>query len=197
MKFELMLRLLVLVLLGVIFLISGLYRKRDSNIEFTQRQEDGGRVLALRLAAIIPLFLVIILNIFFPEWIGWSKINFPNWLRITGLTLALISVLWLWWVFYTLGRNASETALPEESQELITTGPYGWVRHPLYAGGLLFVFSIGLTFEDWVILAFALVGFLAFRFLVIPTEEERLEAVFGEDYVSYQRRTGTLLPWIH
>jgi len=196
MKFELMLRLLVLVLLGTIFLISGLYRKRDSNLEFTQKQEDGGMTLALRMAAAIPLFLVIILNIFFPEWIGWSKLNLPGWLRITGLALALISVLWLWWVFFTLGSTASETVLPEESQELITTGPYGFVRHPLYAGGLLFLFSIGLVFADWVILIFALAGFLAFRFLVIPAEEESLLAAFGEDYETYRRRTGTMLPWI-
>lgn len=196
MNYELMYRLMVLLLLGTTFLISGLYRRRTSNKEFIKGQEDGWLALALRLAAAIPIFLVILLNIFVPEWIGWTKINLPGWLRIGGMALALASVIWLWWVFYTLGGSLSESDLTEDSQELITTGPYNWVRHPLFAGGLLFLLSIGLVFEDWLILAFSLAGFLAFRFLIIPEEEEHLSAAFGEDYECYKRRTGTLLPWI-
>jgi protein-S-isoprenylcysteine O-methyltransferase Ste14 len=196
MAFELMLRLLVLLLLGVTFLISGLYRRRTKTREFVKAQEDGWLGLHLRLAALAPLVLVVLLDIFAPPWIEWSKLNLPNWLRIIGLTLALVSVVWLWWVFYTLGNNISDTLSTTESQELITTGPYSWIRHPLYAGGLLCLFAFGLAFEDWVILVYALAGFLIFRFRVIPTEEEHLVATFGEDYVSYQRRTGSILPWI-
>ena len=196
MVFELMLRLLVLLLLGVTFLISGLYRRRTKTSEYIKNQEDGWLGLVLRLAALTPLILVLILDIFVPIWIGWTKINLPNWLRIAGLTLALVSVLWLWWVFYTLGTKASETGLASETQELITTGPYSWVRHPLYAGGLMFLFAFGLAFEDWVILLYALAAFLIFRFRVIPSEEDHLVDTFGEDYVSYKRRTGSILPWI-
>ncbi len=196
MQFELMLRLWVLLLLGVVILIPIIYRRWTKNEYFINIQEGGWLKLALPLGAAILLLLVILLNILVPGWLGWSRINLPNWLRITGTALAPASVLWLWWVFHTLGNRPLETDLLEDSQELITSGPYSWVRHPLYAGGLLFLLSIGFVLEDWLVLAFALVGFVAFRFLVIPAEEEHLMASFGEDYESYQRRTGTLLPWI-
>lgn len=197
MNFELMLRLMVLLLLGCTFLISGLYRKkvRDEK-EFIKQQEDGSLVLALRLAAATPLLLMTILNIFVPEWMMWSKVNLPNWLRIVGISLTLVSVLWLWWVFHTIGSNVSETVLTKDSLVMVTSGPYRWIRHPLYAGALLFIFSLSLVFEDWVIFFFSLAGLLAFRLLIIPAEEEQLLKAFGEDYECYQGRTGALLPWI-
>jgi protein-S-isoprenylcysteine O-methyltransferase Ste14 len=195
MNFELMLRLMILLLLGSIFLISGLYRRRARTEEFIKRQEEGYLALVLRMAAAIPLFLVIILDIFFPELMGWSKFNIPNWLRIVGMSLALGSVLWLWWVFRTIGSNISETVLTKDTHELVTIGPYRWIRHPLYAGALLLLISIGLALEDFFILSYAVIGILAFRLLVIPVEEEALLEAFGEDYECYQSRTGAMLPW--
>lgn len=197
MKFELMLRLMVLLLLGCAFLISGLYRRRARiEKEFIKRLEEGWLALILRMAVALPLLVMILLNIFFPDWTSWSKINLPNWLRIVGMVLATGSVLWLWWVFHTIGSNISETVLIKETHELVTSGPYRWIRHPLYAGALLFLFSLGLAFEDWVVFGYAIAGLLAFRLLVIPVEEEKLLEAFGEDYECYQSRTGSLLPWI-
>ncbi|HDD54626.1 MAG TPA: isoprenylcysteine carboxylmethyltransferase family protein [Chloroflexi bacterium] len=197
MNLELMLRLMVLLLLGCVFLISGLYRKRTrEEKEFITNQEEGSLDLVLRLAAAAPLLLLTILDIFVPEWMAWSKTNLPNWLRIVGISLMLVSVLWLWWVFHTIGSNFSETDLNEGSQALLTIGPYRWIRHPLYAGALLFIFSLSLAFKDWAIFLISLVGLLAFRLLIIPAEEEQLLEAFGEDYECYQSRTGALLPWI-
>lgn len=195
MNFELMLRLMILLLLGCIFLISGFYRRRARSKEFIKRQEEGYLALVLRMAAALPLLLVIILDIFFPELMGWSKINLPNWLRIVGMSLALGSVVWLWWVFKTIGNNISETVLTKDIHELVTSGPYRWIRHPLYAGALLLLISIGLAFEDAFILGYSVIGILAFRLLVIPVEEEQLLEAFGEDYECYQSRTGAMLPW--
>jgi protein-S-isoprenylcysteine O-methyltransferase Ste14 len=186
---------MILLLLGSTFLISGLYRRRARTQEFIKRQEEGYLALVLRFAVAIPLFLVISMDIFFPELMGWSKFNLPNWLRIIGMSLALGSVLWLWWVFKAIGNNISETVLTKESHELVTTGPYRWIRHPLYAGALLLLISVSLVLEDFVILSYAVIGILAFRLLVIPVEEEKLLETFGEDYECYQSRTNAFLPW--
>ena len=197
MKIETMLRLMVLLLLGSAFLISGIYRSRARKEEFIKRQEEGWLAVVIRLGAALPLLTMILLDIFFPEWASWSKTDLPNWLRIVGMTLAVGAVLWLWWVFHTIGNNISETVLTKESHELITSGPYRWIRHPLYTGALLFLFSLSLVFEDWVIFAYSIVGLLAFRLLIIPAEEKQLLETFGEDYECYQSRTGAFLPWIH
>ena len=196
MNFELMLRLLVLLIRSppTPFPVGSTKRAREE--ELIKRQEEGWLAMVLRMSAAIPLFLMILLNIFFPEWVGWSKVNLPNWLRIVGISLALVSVLGLWWVFHTIGSNVTETVLTKDSQVLVTSGPYRWIRHPLYTGALLFMFSLSMVFEDWVIFFFSLAGLLAFRLLVIPAEEEQLLEAFGEDYECYQSRTGSLLPWI-
>lgn len=197
MNFELMLRLLVLLLLGCLFLISGLYRKRgNQGKEISERQEDEAQNAALRLAAAFPLVMMIILDIFVPEWMAWSKVNLSNWLRIVGMSLTLISFVWLWWVFRTIGSRVPGADPAPDPQALITGGPYRWIRHPLYTGALVFIFSLCLVFEDWVIFFISLAGLLAFRLLIIPAEEEKLLETFGEDYECYQSRTGALFPWI-
>ena len=102
----------------------------------------------------------------------------------------------IFWVFSNIGKNISETVLIKEGHELITSGPYRWIRHPLYSGALLLLFSISLVFEDWIIFGYSLIGLIAFRLLVIPEEEKQLLDAFGEEYECYQSRTGALLPWI-
>lgn len=197
MKFESMLRLLVLLLLMIVSLISGMYRNRarKDTDQIKRREEDWG-VLLLQVVSGVSLFTVLLLDIFMPGWMTWSKISLPNWLRIAGVAVALLCVIWLWWVFRIIGTNISETIQTKESQNLVTSGPYRLVRHPLYAGSLMFLLALGLVFEDWLILIFALVGILVFRLLVIPEEEKELLESFGEDYESYQSRTGALVPWI-
>ena len=86
--------------------------------------------------------------------------------------------------------------LTKDQHELVTHGPYTWVRHPLYATALMLLVGIGLVFGDWIVLGYSLAGILAFRLLVIPAEEKQLLDAFGDEYECYQSRTGALLPWI-
>ena len=139
---------------------------------------------------------VLLLNIFYPPALAWAHFDAPLYLRIIGLVLAVICVPLLWWVFSSIGKNISETVLIKDEHELVTEGPYAWVRHPLYGTALLLLFSISLVFGDWIVLGFTVVGILAFRLLVIPAEEKGLLEAFGEDYECYQSRTGAMLPWI-
>jgi protein-S-isoprenylcysteine O-methyltransferase Ste14 len=53
---------------------------------------------------------------------------------------------------------------------------------------------MSIIFGDWVIFIYSFVAMIVFRCLVIPAEEEKLIAVFGEDYIKYQTHTGVLIP---
>ena len=84
---------------------------------------------------------------------------------------------------------------------LVTTGPYRWMRHPLYAmGGALF-FAVGLMSASWFILGVACLGVALIRLVVVPMEEQALVAKFGDEYRAYMNRTGGLVPsvsvWRH
>jgi len=190
-------RWIILGVLLVAFGISGFHRKR-ARVEggTIKRQEEGWGVLLVRMGAALPLLVVILLNIFWPDSLQWSKFNVPLWLRILGLVLSVMCLPLLWWVFRSIGKNISETVLIKDEHELVTHGPYTWVRHPLYGSALLLLISISLIFGDWIIVGYSIAGVLAFRLLVIPTEEKQLLDAFGEDYECYQSRTGALLPWI-
>jgi protein-S-isoprenylcysteine O-methyltransferase Ste14 len=98
------------------------------------------------------------------------------------------------WVLGTLGRNVSETVLTKETHELVTGGPYRWVRHPLYTTALTLFVALGLMAGSWLVLAAALAALLMLRWLVIPREEQALLAKFGERYREYMDGTGRLLP---
>jgi protein-S-isoprenylcysteine O-methyltransferase Ste14 len=102
----------------------------------------------------------------------------------------------MYWISRSTGKKVSETKLIKEDLDLVTSGPYRWVRHPLYSGALTLLFSISLVFGDWILLGYSLAGFIIFRILVIPAEEQQLLETFGEEYEYYQRRTGRLFPRI-
>jgi protein-S-isoprenylcysteine O-methyltransferase Ste14 len=84
--------------------------------------------------------------------------------------------------------------LTKERHELVTAGPYRWIRHPLYAVGILLFASIGLIAANWFILGLAALAALFIRFLVIPIEEHELSQKFGDHYGQYIARTGRLFP---
>ena len=176
-------RLIILLVLVITFGISASYRKRARDEGGTiKRQEEGWLVLVLRMGVALPLLIVILLNIFWPTTLVWVKFNSPQWLRILGLILAALCVPLFWWIFKSIGKNISETVLIKDEHELVTSGPYNWVRHPLYGTALVLLLSISLVFGDWIILGYTLAGVLAFRLLVIPAEEKQLLNAFGEEY---------------
>jgi protein-S-isoprenylcysteine O-methyltransferase Ste14 len=97
-------------------------------------------------------------------------------------------------VLRALGQNVSETVLTKEHHQLVTGGPYRWVRHPLYTSGLALFFALGLMAGSWFVLLATLIAFGLLRVLVIPREEQALLAKFGEGYWNYMQRTGRLVP---
>ncbi|HEX7601442.1 MAG TPA: isoprenylcysteine carboxylmethyltransferase family protein [Polyangiaceae bacterium] len=79
--------------------------------------------------------------------------------------------------------------------ELITSGPYRWCRHPLYASFVLFVVpGIGLITQTWTILLAALAG-VAWASALIPREERAMDQVFGAAWRDYCAHTSRLIPF--
>jgi len=186
----------ILVLL-LTFSISATFRKRAREEGGAiERKEEGLLVFAMRMVFALPLLISLLLYIFYPRALVWSTISLPYWLRSLFAVVALLCVPIIWWVFRSIGENISETVLIKEEHQLVISGPYRWVRHPLYAGTLLLLCSISVIAENWFIFAYFIIAVIAFRFLVIPEEEKRLVAAFGDGYVDYKRRTGALAPRI-
>jgi len=94
-----------------------------------------------------------------------------------------------------LGRNWSQAVTVKEGHELITSGPYALVRHPIYTGVLLgFTGSAMGRGELRGLLALAIV--LGAYWYKLRLEEKWMRAHFGEQYESYSRRVAALVPYL-
>lgn len=105
----------------------------------------------------------------------------------------MISIPGLVWLFSTIGENISPTHATRENHQLITDGPYRFVRHPLYTVGFTIFLGIGLMATMWwlqvgLVILSAVIAWRTGR------EEENLLHEFGEEYRTYMKRTGRYLP---
>jgi protein-S-isoprenylcysteine O-methyltransferase Ste14 len=98
------------------------------------------------------------------------------------------------WARVHIGRNWSATVTLKESHELIRTGPYAVVRHPIYTGFLFALLGAVLLRAEWrAIIGFAIATLAFLRKLRI--EERWMHQAFGEQYERYKREVPMLVPF--
>jgi protein-S-isoprenylcysteine O-methyltransferase Ste14 len=159
-----------------------------------RRGEEPPGLIAGRLLVAFPLFGAVVLYLANPAWMEWASVSVPAWVRWTGVALGFLTVPSIYWVLTTLGTNVSETVLTKPEHQLVTTGPYRWVRHPLYTVGIGLFLSVALMAANWFMLLWTAIALIALRLVVIPREEAGLVARFGDEYRQYRRRTGAMMP---
>jgi len=97
------------------------------------------------------------------------------------------------WARYSLGAYWSARVTLKEGHQLIRSGPYALVRHPIYTGMFLAALGTALVGGEWR-------GILALLLLITAharkafREESLLSREFGEEYTNYRRSTGFLFP---
>jgi protein-S-isoprenylcysteine O-methyltransferase Ste14 len=158
------------------------------------KEEGLPTAVALRTSG-LALMLSVMAYVLNPRWMRWSSLTLPSWLRWSGAGLGVASLPLAYWVFHTLGKNITPTVETREKHELVTGGPYRWVRHPLYTVGSSFFASLSLVAANW-FMGLATVVVLVTLLVRLPKEEEKLIERFGDEYRAYMKRTGRLLPHI-
>ena len=94
----------------------------------------------------------------------------------------------------TLGKQWSVAAQVVESHELVTSGPYAWVRNPIYTAMTGMLIATGLALSTLPVLVAAVVFSLIGILIRVRLEERLLRARFGDQYEKYARRVPALLP---
>jgi protein-S-isoprenylcysteine O-methyltransferase Ste14 len=131
------------------------------------------------------LTIGLILNILYPSYF---TIGGPSpALTIISIIFLIPGVInWVWSVILIL------TIIPRN--ELITTGPYSIVKHPLYVGVALLVLPwVGILCNTWLGILIGIIVYIGSR-LFSPEEEKILLKIFGEEYVEYSKRVK--IPWL-
>ncbi len=164
------------------------------DVKTTVRQES----LRSRLLYICPLIVAVLL-------LWWPDPPFPlfsrrflpvaAWPFWVGAALCAAGLLFTVWARLHLGRNWSATVTIKRDHELVTSGPYALVRHPIYTGILLaFIGSATAQAEVRGILAVVL-AFWSFWYK-LRHEECWMYDQFGEAYRVYSQRVAPLVPFV-
>ena len=111
-----------------------------------------------------------------------------------GAALTAIGIGFAIWARVNLGRNWSSRPAMKEHHELVMTGPYAYVRHPIYSGIMLAALGTALTSS---IFGIGMFVFISITFaLRISKEEKIMLELFPEQYPEYQKRTKRLVPFV-
>jgi protein-S-isoprenylcysteine O-methyltransferase Ste14 len=126
--------------------------------------------------------------------LGWAAIGgWPMAARWAGIGLMLLNLPLLIWMFRSLGSNITPTVKTRTEHQLVTAGPYRYIRHPLYTFGGIFFFGAMLVAGNWLLLVSGVVALWALGQRT-PLEEEMLTKKFGQQYKDYMAKTGRYLP---
>ena len=164
------------------------------NVKATRRRES----VASGAAHIIPL-AVAIWMIAAPKLPGdflGGRIFPPAPLAlIVGVAAVAAGLAFTVWARICLGRNWSGTVTLKQDHELVRTGPYRFVRHPIYTGLLVAIAGSAVVRGEWrAALAFVIAFAALWRKLRL--EERWLEETFGEAYARYRAEVAALIPFL-
>lgn len=152
--------------------------------------------VASRAAHLVPLFVTAWL---LTQPAPWDVLNdelWPNWAgpAAAGTFLTVIGAAFAIWARVELGRNWSANVTQKADHELIQSGPFAWVRHPIYTGLLTALLGTALAVD-------AGRGVLAFVIALVALwrkyrlEERFMTELFGAHYSAYRERVPALVPF--
>ena len=158
----------------------------------TERQSWTGKLATF---AFLTLTFMLLL-----EKIPWWGINTRIWpmgraLRITCCIITFMGLVVSIWSRLSLGANWSATVTYREGHELIQSGPYRFVRHPIYTGFLLMITGTGVNFGNISSLGALVVAFLG-TWWKLRKEEIMLARHFPDAYQRYKSHTKALIPFV-
>jgi protein-S-isoprenylcysteine O-methyltransferase Ste14 len=146
----------------------------------------------------VALFVILFIRLNKSGALSFFRFSFQSLFSfvIPGSVLTVLGLFGAIWARINLGRNWSGYVTYKEGQTLVTTGPYRYVRHPIYTSMILmFIGTILYYGSPFVSIFFAI---LAITFLLrIGKEEEIMIQLFGERYKEYMKRTKRLIPLIY
>jgi len=153
--------------------------------------------LAWRLAFLAQALLTAVL-LGPHRWSGWLAIELIHggWARYRiAVAVILMGLALSIWARRALGANWSGFVTVKEGHELVQSGPYRWIRHPIYTGVLLMMLGTGLASgQVHGLLAFPIA--LTALFLKSRVEERWMASEFGERYAAYRKKSWALIPFV-
>ena len=145
----------------------------------------------LRVRAVIVVSTILLVRL---GALRGHNLNTDPWRAGLGLALFAVGLWFAIWARVHIGRNWGGPMTHKDEPELVTSGPYHLVRHPIYAGVLVAGVGTAVALNLWWLIAVGLAGIYC---LYSATVEERyMTEQFPDAYPLYKRSTKMLVPFI-
>ena len=185
----------ILSTLYVLVMVVRLYYMRrgsESGQTISRTQEERLRLPLLMSFNLLGTIAGVV-YVFAPQRIRWATLPTPAWSRWVGVGLGIISLPLFAWIHHALGKNWSMALVIKEEHTLISSGPFRWVRHPMYSTIFLQSLAFFLLSANWVI-GISGLGTSILCVARVGEEEALMVEEFGDRYWAYMQRTGRFLP---
>ena len=182
--------------LGWVWAIFGVYWIAAARQNSAEKTSESPLYRILRLSILALTFLLL-----FAKWtaVGFLGRNFfstNSVIAYLGFALAILGMVTATWARIHLGKYWSDKVVLKVDHKLVRTGPYAYMRHPIYSGVLLGVAGSALLLNQWRgILAFAI---LLTNYTIKARREDHILAnAFSASFPEHKRNAGFLLPRMH
>jgi protein-S-isoprenylcysteine O-methyltransferase Ste14 len=150
----------------------------------------GGRRRRLPLTGLTAIPVLVLLRVFRG---GSLEVHSPVLGAIGAVVFGCGLALAVWARVY-LGSNWGMPMTEKEEPELVTSGPYRFIRHPIYSGILLGILGTALATNLYWLIGLLVIG--AYFYYAASVEERNLSAAFPTAYAAYRSRTKKLIPFV-
>ena len=136
----------------------------------------------------------------FGMFLAWLRLPHapepPVWRIVVSMALAPPGALFGWYAVRHLGKQLRILAGLYPDHELIRTGPYAIVRHPVYASMFLMMLATGFLLAQWMLFLLGIALYIVGTEIRIHAEEGLLRARFGTAFEDYRREVPAYLPFL-
>lgn len=183
----------VVIICWFAFLLTFLLRKKPEKAKDAVKLPKSWLGIALQGAAYAPVWITHRTSAFSPFVPSYS-INIA--LQIAAAALAIGAVFLTRSAIDELGKQWSLQARLVEDHQLVKTGSYNFVRHPIYSAMLADLIATGIVISHWAVLVPSIALFLIGTFIRIEFEERLLKDAFGEEFREWRSRVPALVPFL-
>jgi len=168
---------------------------------YTRRSREERKADLRRIGSEWPMMILAFVGMqalplvyLFSPWLDFADYRLPSWVGWVGAAVFMGALYWLWRSHADLGRHWSPAVRILDDHQLVTTGVYRLVRHPMYAAHALWAVAQAMLLHNWIAGPAFLVAFAPFCLVRIPREDQAMLDCFGDAYRAYMARTGRLFP---
>ena len=170
------------------------WRIKAGDTKTSQRIEPNAWPILQALTFLIVIVLLSVPRIPLP-WLYRQLWPSDIWSFSIGAAATVVGLLFAVWARQHLASNWSSAVTIKQGHELITTGPYALVRHPIYTGILTGFLGTAIALSQ----VRGVVGFVLIFLSLwakLRVEEDWMRSRFGETYATYAHRTAALVPYL-